>query len=417
MKYILNKEILIITFGQITGLIGSFIFIKLISQTTSVGEYGLYSLALSTISLIALIPFSSFDQAIGRFLSDYNIDIYFSHVFIIYGIAIIMVGSILIIFFSYVQLDILSVLNPIMFEILVFALLNIIRNFLLNLENFRRNRLVVASSKIFEVIFKVSLIYITSYFLNIDAIVIINVVNIIFFLNILYLLINNKNSFSKELLQLSLFQEIFNKIFIFSTPLLMWTLFSWFTLNAPLWILQTNFNQEIVGYFSMINNLGMLFPIQLIAVLSAYFSPIYYQNETTTVGYTKKSVTNIMKLLIFILLIFGIFLYSFSNEFILLVSSEKYLEYGWIIIFLYFNYSISSLGQFLSIEIFVYKETKYLIVANIVPAIVMFFGVFIVPYYGIIGLLIVMILSSISYLGIITLQVRRIRNIKFKEFQ
>lgn len=409
----LNKEIFIITTGQVIGLIGSFLFIKIISEATSVSEYGLYSIVLSIVSLLALVPFSSFDQAIARFLSEYKqLDNYITHTFVIYLMTIIVVFTVLMAFLFFTQFDMFSFLSSIKSEILLFAVLNIVRNFLLNLENFKRNRLVVTYSKIFEAIFKILMIYIFYIFYNVNAKVIINVINLIFFINILYLIIIYKNLFNIKLLKIHTLKKILQDILLFSSPLLTWTLFSWFTMNAPIWVLQNNFNTEAVGHYSMIYNLASLFPVQLTAILSAYYSPIYYQNESKIQGYTKKSISRTIKLLTFIFFLFGIILYNFSNELILLISSNKYLEYEWMIIFLYANSAIISLAQFLSIEIFVYKETKKLIIANIVPALVMSLSIVIVPKYGMFGLVFTLILSSISYITLILLQLNRINKKK-----
>lgn len=407
----LSKEFFIVSTGQFIGLTTSFLFIKLLSHIIPVDEYGVYSLALSAASLFALLPFSSFDQAVSRFLVDYEQKLlsYYTHVLFMYGIfiMIIFIPITVLLFFS--NLAIFEEVKNIAGPLLIFSILNIVRNLLLNVENFRRNRVIVTSSKIYEGIMKIIFIFFLSFILNISTAIILIVINVIYFFNIVFLLYSNKALISLTAFSHDALFEIIKKCFIFSAPLLVWTLFSWFTSNSAIWILQNHFQTEVVGHFSMINNLAGLLPIQLIAILSAFFSPIYYQKEVLDPGHTHQSIKKVTKLLIVIFLFFGILLYQYAENYILIVSNSQYLEYSWLMIYLYINSVIISIAQFLAIEIFVYKEPKRLIVANIVPSLIMVSAFIIVPVYGIHGLLFIMLISSISYLLIVYTQVNRIR--------
>lgn len=417
MKFNLNKEISIVALGQIVTLIGSFLFIKLISNVTSVEEYGIYALSLSIISLLALLPFSSFDQAISRLLPEYkNRNIYITNVITMYFCIMFLFFSFVLYGVSQAKFDFFGPINQIIINVILFAILNITRNFLLNLENSMRNRSIVTLSKVFEAIMKLVIIYVLSFYINISASILITVINLILFINICLLVLKNKNLFDISLFNIITVKEIYKKILSFSSPLLMWTLFSWFTLNAPIWILQENYNSETVGHFSMINNLANLFPIQLIGILSVYYSPIFYENELKTIGYTRNHIAKVFLVTVLLFSSFGIILYNFTQEIILLVSSQLYLEYSWMMIYLYVNSVILSLGQLLSIEIFVYKETKKLILANIIPALIMVMGFFLVPKYEITGLLYIMLLSTISYITIVSTQLYKVRKIKLRSF-
>lgn len=407
----LSKEFLIVSTGQFIGLITSFLFIKLLSHIIPVNEYGIYSLALSAASLFALLPFSSFDQAISRFLVDYEQKLlsYYTHVLFMYGIFIIIIFIPITVLLFFSNLAIFEEVKSIAGPLLIFSILNIVRNLLLNVENFRRNRVIVTFSKIYEGIMKIIFIFFLSFILNISAAIILIVINVIYFFNIVFLLYSNKTIISLTAFSHYALFEIIKKCFTFSAPLLIWTLFSWFTSNSAIWILQNNFQTEVVGHFSMINNLAGLLPIQLIAILSAFFSPIYYQKEVLEPGHTRQSIKKVTKLLIMIFLFFGILLYQYAENYILIVSNSQYLEYSWLMIYMYINSVIISITQFLAIEIFVYKEPKRLIVANIVPSLIMVSAFIIVPVYGIHGLLFIMLISSISYLLIVYTQVNRIR--------
>ncbi|WP_164967254.1 lipopolysaccharide biosynthesis protein [Arcobacter ellisii] len=408
----ISKEFLIVVIGQIVVLIGGFIFIKLLSIHLSVSEYGIYSLLISASTFFLLLPFSSFDQAVARDLNNHknNLSRYYSNSICLYIIISIIQMIIILILFEIIKIDLFKEIYKLKWELLVFTFFTIIRNLLLTIENFRRNRNIVTMSKLYENIFKILTVILLYKYFNIDIKNILISINCFLGINILYILFINNSILKTNLIRFKNLYILNKKFIFFSTPLLIWTVFSWTTLNAPVWLIKNFYDLEWVGYFNMLNNIATIFPTQLIGILSAYFSPIYYQKELINNEYIIKSTNKNIKNLFILFTIGGFILFMFHDKIIILLTSEKYLEHSWLIVYLFIISAITNIGAFLSIEIFVYKKMKKLILPNIFTALItVFCGYYALNIFAINGLIFTMFLSSLVYTITVYVNVKKLR--------
>jgi len=407
-KTLYNKELLLVGFSQVISLFASLIFIKLVSHYASVSEYGLYSLLLSVTAFVALFPFTAFDQAIGRYVSVYHDEKTYpeNYTNIIY-MYILLIGVLVLLFsFSYpfikpyMQTDILQLFNI----LILFTILSIFRTTLLQIENYNRNRTIVLYSKIFEGLFRILLlIVIINYsFVTADKILLISCV--ILLINIFWILFYRKNFLTIKGLKFDLLVVNFNNYYKFASPLLIWAVFGWLQLYATTWFLQYYRSVEEVGYFTLINTIALIVPAQIVGIIGTFIVPIMYQKEGKHIGYTKVKSKQIT---IYLILLFsGIALVMFLvPDFIIgTLSSNKYTIYSWLLPYLFLAASFANLGQIWTYQFFVYKKTKQLLLAQILPSLISILSSYIlVPKYGIVGVVGSLLISSFSFLLLVVL--------------
>ncbi|MDD3060557.1 MAG: oligosaccharide flippase family protein, partial [Sulfurimonas sp.] len=192
-----NNELILVGLSQVIGLISSIIFIKLVSHYASVSEYGLYSLVLSIAAFIALFPFTSFDQAISRYISIYHdektypenyTNVLFLYILLI-TLLLLLFGIFYPFFESYISNEILKVFDI----LLVFSVVNIFKTTILQIENFNRNRKIVLYSRIFEGVVRILLLIAIIMYSSVTAYNILLISSIIFLINILVILFYRKD--------------------------------------------------------------------------------------------------------------------------------------------------------------------------------------------------------------------------------
>jgi len=400
-----KKEFFLVALSQVIGLLSSLIFMKIVSYYALVSEYGLYSLALSIAAFVALFPFTSFDQAIARYLHSYHEEnSYAKNYTNILFLYTLMIGIVLLLAFisyplyeSYMSKEVFLVLS-------LFTILNIYRNMLLQIENFNRKRISILYSKIFEGLGRIGLLLLIMYFFNITALNILLISSLVFFVNIIYVLYVRKDALVIEGFNFSLLKENFKHYYKFSSPLLIWALFSWLQLYATAWFLQYYRSAEEVGYFTLLNTIALIIPTQLVGIIGTFIMPIMYQNECKQKGYTKMKVKQITRYLTLLFIGLGTFFFFFHDFVIELLSSEKYTLYGWLLPYLFFASALSSIAAIWTYEFFVYDKAKKLLVAQTIPSIVSIISCFVlIPSYGIVGVSYVLLLSSGVYLLLILL--------------
>lgn len=394
-----NKELLLVILSQLVGLFSSVIFMKLVSRYALVSEYGIYSLALSIAALVALFPFTSFDQAIARYLHLYHeANSYaknYTNILFLYGLMLAVILLLALIFFpfseGYVSKEIFLILS-------LFSILNIYRNTILQIENFNRNRICVLNSKIFEGIGRILLLLLVIYFYKITAVNILLISALIFFVNIMVMFYVRKNALVIDGLDFVLLKENFKHYYKFSLPLLIWTFFSWLQLYATAWFLQYYRSLEEVGYFTLINTIAMIVPTQLIGIIGAFIMPIMYQREHEQKGYTKMKVREITRYLGLLFISISVFLFFFHDPIIELLSSEKYTLYGSLLPYLFLASSLSSIAAVWTYEFFVYERTKELLFAQIMPSLIGILSSYIfVPKFGVTGSVSSLLIVSFCY--------------------
>lgn len=400
-----NKELLLVALSQIIGLITSVIFIKLVSIYADVSEYGLYSLVLSITAFVALFPFTPFDQAVGRYISTYHDNNTYAenytNILWIYFISMLIILFIFLVCYPFIKDLISEPILKILNVVIAFTVLNIFRTTILQIENFNRNRLIVLYSRIFEGIGRLVFVGFVILYTSLTAETILLISCAIFLINILWILFYRKENFILKGLQYDLVKSNLKSFYEFSMPLLIWAVFSWLQLYTTIWALQYFATTQEVGYFNLINTIAVIIPAQLVGIIGTFIVPIMYQNEKKNFGYTKEKTKQI---LIYLSLIFSgiFFIMLFAHQFIVgILASDQYIEYSWILPYLFLAASLSNIAVIFTYEFFVYKKTKELLPAQIIPSIIgVICAVILIQEYKILGALYTMLIISLSYLVI-----------------
>ncbi len=374
-------ELLVVIITQFIVVLTSFINVKLMTNVLTVGDYGLYNIVLSFSFLFSLIPFSSFDQAVARYWYEYHDKkIYFTNIIIIY-LFFIIVCCIFSFFLVYIiRIDFLNDIKMLFVWVLFFSILNVMRNFLLNIENNKRNRKSVLLSRLLEGVLKILFLYLLFVYgkncVSVRNILVL--VCIIYVIDITRLLIINSSNFDFKYFNYVVLREIYDKLNHFSMPLLKWAFFGWFTLNAPLWIVKNFFPKDILGYYSFYNNLAILIPSQVVSIFGSFLLPVYYEKFNDN----KKNISQIQKMIFMFLLPFFIITFFIIKQFgfklTTILSNINYVTEVWMLEILYICYVVFYCGQFFTIEIFVYKRTDTLLLANIIPSLIIGVSIFFV---------------------------------------
>jgi len=402
-KILMNKELIFVILSQIVGLVISIVFVKLASHYMSVSEYGVYSLALSIAAFIALFPFSSFDQAIGRYISVYHSENTYAknytNILFLYMILVVLLSLATLVVHPLIKNLIPRDILNIFYILIIFTILNILKTMLLQIENFNRNRKIVLCLRIFEGILRIVLLIAVIYYSYLTAYKILFISCAIFLVDITLLVILRRKDLVFQGLSLNLLKINFQNFYHFSTPLLIWAVFSWIQLYSTTWFLQYFTSMKEVGYFNLLNTIALIIPTQLVGIIGAFIVPIMYQKEEFHKGYTREKTKEITFYLSILLGLITIFLFFFHSFVVGILSSSKYLTYSWMLPYLFLASSISSIAALWTYEFFVYKKTKQLLLPQILPSVLSIIACyFLIPHYGIEGVMYVLILTSSSYI-------------------
>lgn len=398
-----NNELILVGLSQVIGLISSIIFIKLVSHYASVSEYGLYSLVLSIAAFIALFPFTSFDQAISRYISIYHdektypenyTNVLFLYILLI-TLLLLLFGIFYPFFESYISNEILKVFDI----LLVFSVVNIFKTTILQIENFNRNRKIVLYSRIFEGVVRILLLIAIIMYSSVTAYNILLISSIIFLINILVILFYRKDYLVVQGFKLHILKLNFKNYYTFATPLLIWAVFSWLQLYSTAWFLQYYRTVEEVGYFTLLNTIALIIPAQIVGIIGTFIVPIMYQQESKHKGYTRAKTKEITIYLIFLFIAIFLLMFFFHVFITTTLSSNKYTGYSWILPYLFLAASFSNIAVIWTYEFFVYQKTKLLLVAQVLPSLISVLCCYLlIPEYGILGAVYSLLVTSFGYL-------------------
>ena len=281
------KEFSWIGIGQLFTILGALFGIRVLTTYLTTEQYGELALAMTIGTFIYTIFLGPINNGASRYFSlaikknDVN-----NYLKAVQKIIILITCLILILFF--IGLGILismgySKLIWLAIASLSFGILSCYSNILIGLENASRNRRIVAfhnssaiwlryiTAALFMTIFGISST--NALFGQTVAMLIILCSQICFFTNKLK---NKKNlSLSNEESQIEWQSEIFS----FSWPFATWSILGWMNMSADKWGLEYFSNNELVGFYSVLYQLGF-YPIQIIiGLIKTYLGPIYYEKN------------------------------------------------------------------------------------------------------------------------------------------
>jgi O-antigen/teichoic acid export membrane protein len=157
----------------------------------------------------------------------------------------------------------------------------------------------------------------------------------------------------KSNVKISLFDGLGKEILSFSWPFIVWGIFGWVHTSCDRWALQYFYGSEVVGAFAVVSQLA-IYPLAFgSGFLCSLFMPIAFQqagdiskkSSVLKANRTLKTMTGIYVL--GSVLIIGVFA-IFHQQFILLISNERFVKYSYLLPGLTTAWGIFFLGQVLT---------------------------------------------------------------------
>jgi len=403
----LNEGVWIVI-GQIFSILGSLIFIKVVTSELNSSDYGLVSLVLSISIFFSQVIFGSIGSAVSRFFSVADskqdfIGYYTDSKRIVFKVSIclLIAGFVLssILFFN--KND-----NLFYFVILItfISIFNGVNSVLSNFQNAARQRIVVAMhnglgaiSKIFISIwvFKTfgssELSLFKSIFIS-SFIVLLSQILFFKFLwydkNINKLSVDSPSGWSKDIWNYSLSFSIWNG-FVALYQL------------SDKWALNQNSSLQEVGVYSVLFQLGFT-PISLvISSLLSFLSPIIFEKvgdgkDLDKNRFVDDFISKII-LVIFILTISGFILVSFFHELIFsFLVGVSYYNSSSLLPYYVLAGGIFSAGQVLNLKMESKIKIKEMTIIKTITAVLgIVLNFFLTFIYGFIGILLSLIIYSI----------------------
>jgi len=378
----MKEKVYVIMYQSII-MLGTLLVMKLLTNYLEVEEFGIYSLILSAMALIAILPFNSVSQANIRYFSIYQkkkktpefiyVTIKWFVIFAAFYFFVFFIGN----FFLEYDLWLLSL-------VYFLVITEVAKTSLRGLVNSARLRKNIAVSGLFEFSVKLALIALVNRLSNLDVYWVIaifvsaNVISIIPLFNKLFR--NAKNPGSKV-------TKIFeSRFFWFAIPLVIWGAFGWARDMSNRWYLEWFVDTDSVAIFTVLTSIALILPTAIQSLVNAYYIPILYQQENKHPGYTAKFMNKFAVIFTMIIALSAILLYAFSIEVVIFFSSEAYANYAPALPWMMSVYAVYILSSIMAIEVFAAKKTAYLLVPNIIPGVIsIILGYFMIKEFGLSG--------------------------------
>ncbi|MCG6401438.1 lipopolysaccharide biosynthesis protein [Vibrio fluvialis] len=370
-KLLRNKELLWTVFAQFLQMSSGVVLIKLLTSNLSLTSYGTFSLVMAASAFVLTVPFTALQQGFYRYRSTYikknkGEELYSSMIF---GISALVVIYALI---SYV-ISFLFFKNEIwhtqFFTIAFFVSTEVIKIYVRTIVNADRKRKLYSLAIITE--FSTKLLFVFIYF-NFPSINVLYIVLLYAISNTMSIMVCMKGYISHlKYIPWSSFWNVWKKTLTFSAPLLIWAIFGWSRDSSLRWIIETKLGTSDVAIFSAITSIGVIFPLALQSLVSAYIIPILYQSDE---GNNREILDRKFRKFIRLLYVIGLFvfliLHFFSDVVINIIADEKYINYSWLLPWVFISYYLFCCAMINATTLLVDFNTKSLFYPNLLSGIV-----------------------------------------------
>ncbi len=356
-------------------LFGGFVVLQLLAERMSRESFGAYSLGISIYTIVSMLPFTAFDHAITRYWSTYQVEgawcdamaavvRAFLVLFAFYALCVIAVAV------SGVVL--LAGLETSLHWIFAFAILEVARISLLNIENARRERAMVAWSNGFIYLSRCLIVLALDQTEMLTLGSLFGCFALLSVLNVMWLLAANRVWFATVLsASWASSREILAPIGRFALPMIIWGPFVWAQNMANRWLLGSIHGEGLVADFVAVNAVATLIPTATFGVIWALMTPIIYQRENAQAGATR-SINRTVQPLFGTVLLFGFLVCLFFDDLIFDIIFTRYAESSWMLPWLYMPAAAIQWGAYGASELYAGMKTRLLILPNVLPGLAAF---------------------------------------------
>lgn len=383
---------------------GGLLVFKILTSKLSSSDFGIYALTLSFSAIIFTFPFTAIQHALTKYSSVISekkamnvyktifiLDICFFVIYLFFSFVLFSINLITIDTVSYVLIVMYIVTEVLKINNYIFL-------------NSLRKRKKYFFSVFFEFSIKLALLTIFTNSTN-EVFTIFVVANI---LTIVFSKPDNLNLGIPNRIQLLYWSKM---IYIFALPLAIWGIFGWMRDMSNRWIIEYYLTLNDVAVFAIMNTIVTIIPGVLQSFFGMYFMPILYKKEREYKG-AIRLFTN--KLLIFgtmFILILTVIISFFADFIVLILSTQEYLRYSWMITPMFFAFAFFSLTMSATAEIFANNMTKLLLVPNIISGIVSVIAfIVLISMYGLIGSVWAFFITYVTYSFFVLYVLRKFRS-------
>lgn len=383
------KESIYSALTQGTLMLGGIAVFKLLTTFLPTEIFGLYTYLLSFSAIILSFPFTAIQQGVVRYVSvadEHKIRINIYQVVFLLNLLVIFVY-----FFSYFIYDTIFGLD-FGFYFLLFVVSEVFKGLHYTFNNSARCR-----SRFFFGVFSEFTIKVVLILLYEPSNIIV-VFYILVISNVLGVVITVPKGIWVYKLDKVQFSCTTKRIILFSYPLVIWAVFGWMRDMSNRLVINYYLELSDVALFSAVNSIAVILPGAMQAFFGVYFMPILYQRERSDSGYIRRFIIKVLFFGMAILPVLTALVYTFSENIILAISSEKYLSGAYMLAPMFFSFSLFSLAMSMTAEIFSKEKTKLLITPNIISGVVSVLSyIALVYFFGLQGAIVAFFLSYISY--------------------
>lgn len=400
------KNSLFYTFGNLLLKAFSFFLIPLYTSYLSPEQYGILNLSNSFSSVISMILMMGLQYSVIRFFADYKDDkikvakMFGSVICFITSLGIIL-SCILILsknYWSIYVFDNISFYPIVLLSILISlvqGLYTVYQDILKGMQNAKRSILL---TYLFFFLLLGSNIY-TVVFMRLGASGILYstlVVNTIMIVLMFYDLMK------RQLFIFTIDKHILFELLKYSIPLVPHTMAYTVSNYATRLVISSKMSLSMLGVYSLSSQFGNLGDIILNSIQSA-FQPWIYNRLNDKDEKKINDIANTSYMLMWIYGLFFIIVGVFSQEAIILMADDNYIE-SWVYVpAIVMSIAIKSPLYFYNNFLYYDKnKTKFLFYITVLSSIIcIVFTLFLVPIYGIIGAILASIISLIIRLVLI----------------
>ena len=224
------------------------------------------------------------------------------------------------------------------------------------------------------------------------------IINIGYFIYMIFDLKRN------DLLTFCIDKKLLREALEYSIPLMPHNLSTHIASFASRVFINNSGSLSSVGLYSIASQFGMIIDTVQVSVNKA-FIPWFYDIMNTTIGKKKKEIVELSSFLLILYTIFYMGIGLFSQEVIILMTSERYVISWTIIPILVMAFSIKSIYYFYVDVLFYYKDaTRKIFIATITGSLAdILFAVLLVPNYGMYGAAVAFLIAKIIIVVIVVL--------------
>lgn len=391
----LNSELYWTVLSQLIQFIGTLGLFKLLTVGLEKIEYGYFALVLSISAFVVAVPFSALVQGIIKYIPEYKekneLDFFLSSFVVLFIYILLFYLLIFFLLNSYLSQEQLWKISAA--YIVLFVVSEVLKTSLYAVLNGLRERKVCSVAIISEYFLKTLIVLAASMYYELSFMMVLITYSLANMISVIYCV-----SKLPSKVKLSINRFYVKQVFIFSLPLAVWAVFGWAREMSNRWYIDMYLDKPSIASFAVLGSLSMVIPSVFLSFVSAYVTPIIYSKERNMPGYASGYIKTIVSLGLPAAIIISCVVWSFDEQILLFLASEKYIGISHYLAPMFLAYMLFVISMLSTIEIFSYGKTGLLLGPNLLSGIVaLISGMLLIKHWGVEGAVASFILSYCCY--------------------